>query len=134
MKTRISLAVSFVAILAVAFAYGQGTSSVQGRVNVPFKFMVGKKEMPAGKYEILRQAVSAPVLLFRSEETNTTAQLVVIERLARTEDSPSRTAKVVFNTADNQKVLSEFWPSGTDDGYLLQVTKQEHKHEIVKEQ
>ena len=133
MKTRISLAVSFVAILAVAFAYGQGAGPVLGRVDVPFKFMAGKSEMPAGKYEFVRKT-GEQFLSVRSLDNKASARLIIVERIARTEETPASHAKVVFNTVGDQKTLSEFWPAGTEDGYLVQVTKQEHKHEIVKEQ
>lgn len=131
-KIKIWVAASLLTILAAVSAYGQGNSPTLGRVNVPFKFVVGKKVMPAGKYVILRQNLTTPVLLVRNADTDAKAQVFVVERLARREDSPARTAKVVFNAVGDQKILSEFWPSGTEDGYLLQVTKEEHKHEIVE--
>ena len=131
MKIRIPVAVSFLTILAVAFAFGQTPSSILGQLNVPFGFSAAKKTMPPGKYEIARSGGSSSYLLLRHRDTNTTVNVSVIERLARTDDS-TPTAKLVFNTVGDKKFLSEFWPSGTDDGYLLQVTKQEHKHEIVK--
>jgi len=127
LKTRIAIAVSLLTILAVTLAYGQSS----GHLNIPFKFMVGKKEMPAGKYEFVKQAGSSSILLLRNQDTGSAVHLPVIERLARTEPATS-TTKVVFNTVDNQKFISEYWPAGTDDGYLVQVTKKSHQHEVLK--
>ena len=130
MKSRIAIALSLITILAVPFASGQSTSSVLGRLKVPFEFSVSKKVMPPGQYEVTRATGSSPHLMLRNLDTNTTVNMSVVERLART-DASNTTAKLIFNTVSDQKVLSEFWPSGNDDGYLLQVTKKEHKHLVV---
>jgi hypothetical protein len=45
MKSRVWTALSLLSILAVAFASAQN-SLVLGRLDIPFKFMVGEKEMP----------------------------------------------------------------------------------------
>ena len=132
MKTRISIAVGFVAILAVAFAYGQSLSPVLGSVNVPFKFMVAKKEMPAGKYEMLRVEGQSSRLVLRNWQTKTSLYVSVIERLAETSPSQKHGARVVFDTVGDQKFLSEFWPANSGDGYLLGITKGEEKHEVVE--
>ena len=135
MKTRISIAVGFVAILAVAFAYGQGQRPVLGEVNVPFKFVVGKKEMPAGKYELLK--VEGPGqgshVLLRSSQGKTSMYVPVIERLAETDPMQKHGVRAVFDTVGDQKFLSEFWPADNADGYLLGITKGEQKHEVVEE-
>lgn len=130
MKSRMSAAVCLVSILAVAFAYGQ-SSSVLGRVNVPHKFMANDKEMPAGKYEFVRSGADPYRLVLRNRDTGASMYLKVVERLAQTgsSDAPGR---VVFNSVGDRLFLSEFWPSGNQEGYLVQVTKKEHKHETLK--
>ena len=135
MKTRISIAVGFVAILAVAFAYGQSMSPVLGSVTIPFKFMVAKKEMPAGKYELLK--VEGPGqgsnLVLRNSQVKTSIYVSVIERLAETDPMQKHGVRAVFDTVGDQKFLSEFWPADNADGYLLGITKGEQKHEVVEE-
>jgi hypothetical protein len=133
LKTRISIAVGFVAILAVAFAYGQGQRPVLGEVNVPFKFVVGKKEMPAGKYEVMRAAGASSHLVLSNSETRTTVFVSVIERLAETDPFQKHSARLVFDTVGDQRFLSEFWPADNADGYLLGITKREQKHEVVEQ-
>jgi len=125
-----SIVVCLLSILAVVSAYGQ-TTRVLGRINVQQKFMVNEKEMPAGKYEFVKPAAGPNHLMLRNRDTGKSVQLDVVERLAHT-GSPDAPGRVVFNSIGDQKLLSEFWASGDEDGYLLQVTKKEHKHETLK--
>lgn len=132
MKTRIAIAVSFITILAVAFAYGQSTSRL-GTVTIPYKFVVGKKEMPAGKYEFVKVQGKESTLLLRDWDAKTSMYIPIVERLAETDPSAKHSARVVFDTVGDQKFLSEFWPADNSDGYLLGVTKGEQKHAVVEE-
>ncbi len=122
---------SLVTVLA-AFAYGDIVGPVLGSVEVPFKFAAGKSELPAGKYDLLRKP-GDNFLTIRCLEKKTSARLIIVERIARTAETPATHAKLVFNTVNGQRILSEFWPAGNEDGYLVGVTKAEHKHEIVNE-
>ncbi len=133
MKTRGVIVVGFITILTAGFAYSQGTSPL-GRANIPFKFMVGKKEMPAGKYEFARHVGNNTRLLLRNLDTKNSLYVPVVERLAETHPSEKHPPRIVFDTVGEQKFLSEFWPADNADGYLLGVTKGEQKHEIVNEQ
>ena len=136
MKSRIAIALSFITILAVPFAYGQSGSAspvMMGRVDIPFKFMVAKKEMPAGKYEVVREEGQGSHLLLRNMQANTSIYVSVIERLAETDPSQKHGARVVFDTVGDQKFLSEFWPADKGDGYLLGINKGEQKHEVVEQ-
>ena len=130
MKTRVAIALSVVSILAVALAYGQ-SQAVMGRLDIPFKFRVGKKEMSAGKYEFVRQTGQQSSLLLRNLETSKATFVPVVERLAAMSSSENHKARVVFDTVGDQKFLSEFWPADNEDGYLIGVTKREEKHEVV---
>jgi hypothetical protein len=125
--------VCFLTILAVGFVYGQSTSPVLGRVDIPFKFMVAKKELPAGKYEVLKVEGEGSRLLLRNFKEKTTIYVSVVERLAETDPSQKHGARVVFDSVGDQKFLSEFWPANNSDGYLLGINKGEQKHEVVQE-
>ena len=131
MKLNLPIAVGLLTTLAVSFAYGQSASRVLARVSLSSKFMVLKKEMPAGNYEIMKASGSQTDLAVRNTDNGNTVRVRVIERLARIGDASDK-GKFVFNTVGDQRFLSEFWPAGNDDGYLLDVTKQEHQHEVVK--
>jgi hypothetical protein len=135
MKSRIAIALSFITILAVPLGYGQSATPTLGRVNIPFKFMVAKKEMPAGKYELLRTGGQGHEshLVLRNSQTNTSMYVSIIERLAETDPSQKHGVRVVFDNVGDQKFLSEFWPADNGDGYLLGINKKEQKHEVVEE-
>ena len=130
MKIRFSIAVSLLITLAMALAYGQSQASTV-RLNIPFKFMVGKKEMPAGKYEFAIPRAEASNLLLRNSDTSKATNVRIIERLAAVQSSGHPNVRVVFDTVGDQKFLSEFWPGGNEDGFLLGVNKGEQKHEVV---
>jgi hypothetical protein len=132
LKTKIAIAVSLLPILAMALAYGQSGENAAG-LNIPFKFKVGKKEMPAGKYQIVKPQGQASNLLLRSTDTGKSTYVQIIERLAQLHPAEKHKAAVVFDTVGDEKYLSEFWPGGSEDGYLLGVTKQEEKHDVVEE-
>jgi len=55
----------------------------------------------------------------------------VLTRLARTGQSPAE-AKLVFDTTDGKRALSEVWLP-EKDGYLVRgnLAEREHQHEIV---
>lgn len=133
MKTRIAIALSLLTMLAVPLAYGQSSSPVLGTVDIPFKFLVGKKEMPAGKYDVLRQEGQASQLLVRNRDGKSSVYVPVRERLAEMNPSQKHGARVVFDTVGKEKFLSEFWPADHGDGYLLGITKGEEKHEVVEQ-
>jgi hypothetical protein len=134
MKARISIAVCILTIVTGVFAYGQGNPSpLLGKVNIPFKFMVGKRTMPAGTYDILKDRGEDQTLLLRGVDSSSSARLMIIERLAETDPSEKHGARLVFNTVGDQKYVSEFWPADNADGYLLFTTKGAHKHTVVQE-
>ena len=131
MKTRIAVAVSVIAILVAAVSYGQ-TQSTMGRVTIPFKYMVGKHELPAGTYEFLKAQGKEFALQLRGLDNNANVFVNILERLAETHPTEQHNARVVFDTVGDRKVLSELWPAGNGDGYLLGINKGEQKHEIVE--
>ena len=133
MKTRISIAVCILTMVTGMLAYGQmSPSPLLGRVKIPFEFMVGKRVMPAGTYDILKEADNGDVLLLRGEDTSKSAQLTIIERLAELTPAEKHPSRVVFDTVGGQRFVSEFWPADNADGYLIFTVKGAHKHVIVQ--
>ena len=133
MKARVWIAASLLSFLLVAFASAQ-SAAVLGRLDIPFNFMVGKKEMPAGTYEIVKQEGQRSTLVLRNVSKNSQTYLHVIERLAETQSTAKHKAMLVFDSVGEQKHISEFWPADNADGYLLGTTKGEQKHVIVTQQ
>lgn len=133
MESRIAVGLSFITILAAPFAFGQTSTPELGRVNIPFKFMVAKKELPAGKYQMLRQEGKEDRLQLRNVQSGTSTFIPIIERLAETDPAQKHGARVVFDTVGDRKILSEFWPADNSDGYLLSINKGEQQHEVVQQ-
>ena len=136
MTSRIMTALSLFTMLVIPFAYGQSGSTspvLVGRGEIPFKFMVAKKEMPAGKYEVLKMAGQENNLVLRSPRGKASIIVPVIERLAETDPSQKHHARFVFDAIGDQKLLSEFWPADNADGYLLGINKGEEKHAVVED-
>jgi hypothetical protein len=122
MRNRIPVVASLFIVLATASVYGQSTVM---NLNVPFQFMAGHNQMAAGKYNVNRESnlthltVSGP----RSENSKT---LSIITRLPRLDSKQPFGARLVFDTFGEQKFLSEVWPSGMDDGYLVYARSGRH--------
>ena len=133
MRSRIAIALCFITILAASLVYAQSPSPALGRVNIPFKFTIATKELPAGKYEVLKANGRETHLQFRNLQTNASIYVAIIERLAETDPAAKHGARVVFDTVGGQKILSEFWPANDADGYLLGINKAEEKHQVVEE-
>ncbi|MBZ5562776.1 MAG: hypothetical protein LAP13_10180 [Acidobacteriia bacterium] len=131
MKTRIAAAVGLLTILVAALAYGQD-HGIPTLVNIPFKFSVGKKEMPAGKYLFVPDPEVGSLIL-RNKDNGKAMYVRIRERLAHVSSSEKPSVRVVFDTVGDQKFLSEFWPATNDDGYLLGVTKKEQKHLVLSQ-
>ncbi len=132
MRNRFPIVVFLLIVLAAASASGQSAISTWN-VNVPFKFMVGQKEMPAGEYQF-RKEPSSSYISMRGSESKQSVNLPVITRLARMDSKQNAGARLVFDTAGGKKSLSEVWPQGTEDGYLVSAKKGKHGHDIVKEE
>jgi len=128
MRTRIPVVASLLVVLAAGFAYGQSSPIVM-KVNVPFKFIAGEKEMPAGEYTIMKERNSTHLTVYAAG-SKTTKNLFVITHLAQTDPKQSAGAKLVFGTVGDQKFLSEVWLSGTEDGYLVHAQNGKHGQDI----
>jgi hypothetical protein len=132
MKSKVLITLSLLTIMAAGLVFGQTTLTVP--LNIPFKFMVGKKEMPAGKYDFVLSSGERSNLVLRNQETRKAMFVPIIERLAETHSSEKHGAKVVFDRVGEQRFLSEFWPPDNADGCLVGITKGEERHEIVSQE
>ena len=99
-------------------------------VKVPFEFTAGGQSLNAGSYRILERSENGETTI-NLESGAGKAQVPVLTRLARTGQSPAE-AKLVFDTTDGKRALSEVWLPG-EDGYLVRgnLAEHEHQHEIL---
>jgi len=118
--TRVSIA------LLLLLVVGAGVSRAQSvRTDIPFQFYAGDKVMPAGKYEIARNA-AGPITL--TGPSNARVMMSVLTYLGR-HDSDAE-PELIFDKIKGEMHLSEIWLPG-QDGLLLLGTKEQHDHEVL---
>ncbi len=123
---RMLAVVAFVGLLVIS---GYADELVM-KANVPFSFVAGQKTFPAGNYEF-RATTDLDTIQVRNLDTGATAEVNVMTRLAQEPIDASK-AKVTFDEVSGKKPeLEAVWP-GSDDGYLVGITKEKHKHRSVK--
>ena len=96
---------------ATASAQGQSLSDhVRGKI--PFDFVVGDKQLPAGEYFIENaQSTSNIIMAIRSRHSVANALTIPVQ--VRT---PTDTAKLVFHRYGDQYFLFQVWQAGTTTG------------------
>jgi len=107
MKNRI-LAIVGLALLAAASASAQNTET--NRVNVPFAFHAGNRQMPAGAYLI--EHPSSTVFILRGPGA---AGVIVGTHPEAVKAVPSQTF-VTFHRVGDRYYLGGFWTAGNDNG------------------
>jgi hypothetical protein len=111
--TKITLLTGIVLTLSALTVHGQGGNSFA--VDVPFKFTVSGKTLPAGKYQIMRSAqASAEGLTIRATDKGAYAQTMPVQSGA----IQSKTV-VVFKRYGDQYFLYQVWIAGRSTGRQL---------------
>jgi len=93
------------------------------KVEIPFAFTAGLKEMPAGTYDVMRPDGTQSMIEVRG--LNGGAFALSPTREASTGNEETR---LVFDRYDNKYFLRAVWFPG-EDGYALPETKAEHEYE-----
>jgi hypothetical protein len=105
------------AFLLLAGATANAGETNMLKVKVPFAFVVGARNFPAGEYAIERDDLSSSLLLIRGEKLHAPAAFVTTE-LAGGKD-PAGTAPVLTFTRDEGHYrLSSVWESG-NQGWII---------------
>jgi len=109
LKTSTIAAAVFIGLLA-------GTSNAQDIVDakVPFSFVVGSEEFPAGRYEF---RISQGVLAIRGQDNGRGMFAITIPAGGR--DPNGDEPVLVFNRHENTYRLAEIWNSETRGASLL---------------
>ncbi len=108
--------------LLVCAAYAQQPVTA----NIPFEFVAAKATLPAGNYEF--RSIDVLSMQVRNTETGKT---VIVPILTRLGSPQSGVAHVSFDNVGGKMILESLLP-GTEDGYLLNTTKQKHTHKLIK--
>ncbi len=138
MRSRQIVATTFVVLLSAVVGIGLASAQVTTSsdksfqpqvIETTFRFEVGGKTMPAGKYEVDLEAPD--VLVFRpTTGKGPVIEAPVLTRLAQPL-TPIPRPEVVFDKVNDSYFISEVWLPG-QDGYLLGGIKEKHTHERVK--
>jgi hypothetical protein len=124
-----SMAVRLVGLTFVlALAAGQAWAQT-AKVDVPFSFMVAKKEMPAGQYEVRIEGNEMKRLVVRNLATGESTQATVLFRLANLGVTQPSAA---FDVNDGTHYFSEMHFPNMDGYALAGAPSGEHTHEMVK--
>jgi hypothetical protein len=103
-------------VTAVVSANGQSYGS---KANVPFDFVVGSRNLPAGSYRVSSVTPSGDALRISSDDSKNTAA-----RLTMPASGTAKSAKLVFHRYGERYFLTEVWLSA-EDGRKLMKSRQE---------
>ncbi|SRR6266536_969661 len=117
--TMFMIVVALAFVTAVTSAYGQSTRET---AKIPFEFVVGDKNLPAGEYAVGSITASGEALRVSSTEQNqSAARLTIPISRAKAEDK----GKLVFRRYANHYFLSEVWMPGETTGRQLLKSAQQ---------
>ncbi len=131
MKTKIALALGFIALLGLAAGFAGQSTAESIKTKIDFPFTVGGKALPAGEYDF--SAINNDQQFRVQGEGKNTALVNVITRLAGEMHTTPQDAHLVFDVVGDTYTLAEIWIPGVD-GYVVQVTKGAHTHKVVNVQ
>jgi hypothetical protein len=102
-------------------AAAQMTPTERLVTQVPFKFMVGAVEMPAGEYVVQLPGEKGAVLTIRDPETKRSVYVLTVANLGK----KSENAALVFHRYGDRYFLTELRIEDSRTVYTLQPTKLE---------
>jgi len=126
MKNRILTTMTALGLLlTLAAASVQAQSGNKMEVNIPFAFMVGERQFPAGAYSIKQVARNdLKMLLIQSEDARLSALIQTHDVQAGAEPSKGR---AVFHQYGDKYFLSRVWTPGTSVGRELYRSSAERR-------
>jgi len=129
MKTRALVMAGVMALTAMATTrVAQAQEPLA--VNIPFDFVAGNMQLPAGEYMV---KVSAPThtLILISRKDSTASGFVNTNAAVSSE--PQSESKLVFNRYGDRYFLSQVWTEGNSQGrQLLKSAREKEMSQIAK--
>lgn len=116
-----------VVITTLAFVTAMASNAQsKGRqlsANVPFQFIVGDREMPAGQYRIggISQESDAGIAVRRADRSRNSIRLSNSVQAAQ----PAKQSMLVFHRYGDKSYLAEIWTAGNQEGRALLKSKSE---------
>jgi hypothetical protein len=114
--TMLTAIMTFAMVSAVVTANGQTQKS---KTNIPFEFVVGDQNLPAGVYRVNSITSSGEALRISSVDSKGSAM-----RLTTLADGTADHAKLVFHRYGERYFLAEVWTT-SNDGRKLSTSRQE---------
>ena len=119
MKTRMIVVASILVMLGANLGWAQVDQTL--RVNIPFAFTVGEKELPPGVYEFSREALNSAIRVC-NVKGGPSADVLLVSRLWRASHRTSGGYHVVFHQMGARHIFAEMWIPQSN-GFLLANTK-----------
>lgn len=117
-------AITILSLAVISLMFGAASAYAQSfaKADVPFAFSVGKKQLPAGTYEVKVDGAGSQGIVIRNMETGESVLSV-----AGYEAPRSTEGKLVFNHVGNEYFLSEVWRESGSAGRRILTSKRERE-------
>ncbi len=117
MKKQLLALLALGLLLATGSAYAQSSSVA---ANVPFNFVAGNLQLPAGEYVIKAGSPSQAILSISGADS----KKLVMSNLCESPNAPEQT-KLVFHHYGDRYFLAQIWVAGDRSGSELPRSRQE---------
>jgi|GEM_PF-938344 hypothetical protein len=119
---------AFAAAVLMVAPWAQAQSSTGLRVTIPFSFVAGGKDLPAGEY-VFSKAVGPNLITVASSSGKERLHLRIRTSLARV--SAEDEHLLAFDKIGGKRILSEVWLPN-QQGAAVAVSRGEHDHDVIK--
>jgi hypothetical protein len=118
--------VGILSLVVISLMFNVASASAQSyaKADVPFAFVVGSAQLPAGTYDVKTIGAGNSSILIQNHETSAAAM-----SNAGREQPRDTSAKLVFHRVGNTYFLAEVWRSSTAEGMIVPTSKQEKELE-----
>ena len=129
MKTRALVMAGVMALTAMAFTRVAQAQELLA-VNIPFDFVAGNTQLPAGEYTVRVSAPTHTIILISRKDSAASAFLVTNAAVSA---EPQSESKLVFNRYGERYFLSQVWTEGNSQGrQLLKSAREKEMSQIAK--
>jgi len=129
MKTRALVMAGVMALTAMAFTRVAQAQELLA-VNIPFDFVAGDTQLPAGEYTVRVSAPTHTIILISRKDSAASAFLVTNPAVSA---EPQSESKLVFNRYGERYFLSQVWTEGNSQGrQLLKSGREKEMSQIAK--
>ena len=129
MKTRALVMAGVMALTAMAFTRVAQAQELLA-VNIPFDFVAGNTQLPAGEYTVRVSAPTHTIILISRKDSATSAFLVTNAAVSA---EPQSESKLIFNRYGERYFLSQVWTEGNSQGrQLLKSGREKEMSQIAK--